>query len=94
MSRSHTGTGSRPPSDPPHPRDERRELDLYDLIEMIWSQRGMIIAVFLVLFVAGAAASFLLLNKTYEARARLLVLLDDEDLTPGAAGSGDGFIIE
>ena len=94
MSRSHTGTGSRPPSDPPHPRDERRELDLYDLIEMIWSQRVMVIAVFLVLFVAGAAASFLLLNKTYEARARLLVLLDDEDLTPGAAGSGDGFIIE
>jgi polysaccharide biosynthesis protein PslE len=94
MSRSHTGTGSRPPSDPPHPRDERRELDLYDLIEMIWSQRGMIIAVFLVLFVAGAAASFLLLDKTYEARARLLVLLDDEDLTPGAAGSGDGFVIE
>lgn len=94
MSRSHTRTGPRPPNDPPRPQDERRELDLYDLIEMVWSQRSMIIAVFLVLFVAGAAASFFLLNKTYEARARLLVLLDDEDLTPGAAGSGDGFIIE
>jgi len=89
-----SGSGSRPPNNTARPEDERRELDLYDLIEMIWSQRGMIIAVFLVLFLAGGAASYLLLNKTYEARARLLVLLDDEDLTPGAAGSGDGFIIE
>jgi polysaccharide biosynthesis protein PslE len=89
-----SGTGPRPPHEPARPEDERRELDLYDLIDMIWSQRAVIIAVFLVLFIAGGAAAYLLLNKTYEARARLLVLLDDEDLTPGAAGSGDGFIIE
>ena len=94
MSRARNGSGTRPPAPPDASGGDRNDLDLYDLIGMIWSQRGMIIAVFLVLFVAGAAASILLLDKTYEARARLLVLLDDEDLTPGAAGSGDGFIIE
>ena len=94
MSRTQSGSGPRPPHDTARPGDERRELDLYDLIEMVWSQRTVIIAVFLVLFIAGGAAAYFMLNKTYEARARLLVLLDDEDLTPGAAGSGDGFIIE
>jgi uncharacterized protein involved in exopolysaccharide biosynthesis len=69
-------------------------LDLFDLIEMIWSQRVIIVVVFLLLFAVGAVGSILMLDRSYEAKARLLVLLDDEDLTPGAAGSGDGFILE
>lgn len=92
MSRAQAGSGHRPP--PPPPSGERRELDLYDLIEMVWAQRITILAVFLILFVVGGAAAYFLLERNYEARARLLVLLDDQDLTPGAAGSGDGFIIE
>ncbi|GJL96703.1 MAG: hypothetical protein DHS20C06_05200 [Hyphobacterium sp.] len=94
MSRTYTGPGQNSHVRSVPADGEQRELDLYDLIEMIWSQRAMVIGIFLLLFVAGAAASVLMLNKTYEARARLLVLLDDEDLTPGAAGSGDGFILE
>ncbi|WP_421791883.1 GumC family protein [Hyphobacterium sp.] len=92
MSRAYAGSGRPPPPTPPH--GERRELDLYDLIEMMWSQRGTILAVFLVIFIVGGAAAYFMLERSYEARARLLVLLDDQDLTPGAAGSGDGFIIE
>lgn len=94
MSRAYTGPGQGPPVPPGSDEESRRDLDLFDLIEMVWSQRGVILVVFLILFAFGAAASILMLNRTYEARARLLVLLDDEDLTPGAAGSGDGFIIE
>lgn len=94
MSRAYSGPGQRPPVPPGPNEGDRRDLDLFDLIEMVWSQRGVILVVFLLLFAFGATASILMLNKSYEARARLLVLLDDEDLTPGAAGSGDGFIIE
>jgi uncharacterized protein involved in exopolysaccharide biosynthesis len=94
MSRAYSGPGQSPPVPPGSDGEPRRSLDLFDLIEMVWSQRGIILVVFLLLFAFGAAASILMLDRTYEARARLLVLLDDEDLTPGAAGSGDGFILE
>ncbi|WP_420432137.1 GumC family protein [Hyphobacterium sp.] len=94
MSRAYSGSGQSPPAPPGPEGENRRSLDLFDLIEMVWSQRVIILVVFLLLFAFGASASILMLDRSYEARARLLVLLDDEDLTPGAAGSGDGFILE
>jgi uncharacterized protein involved in exopolysaccharide biosynthesis len=70
----------------------RRELDLFDVLALAWSERGFIALVFAVLMAIGVAASLLLLKPSYQAEARLLVLLN-EDPTPAAAGWGDGFML-
>lgn len=70
----------------------RQELDLFDVLALAWSQRGLIVLVFAVLMSIGVAASFLMLKPSYTAEARLLVLLN-EDPTPAAAGWGDGFML-
>lgn len=70
----------------------RRELDLFDILALAWSERGFIAIVFAVLMAIGVSASLLLLKPSYTAEARLLVLLN-EDPTPAAAGWGDGFML-
>lgn len=70
----------------------RRELDLFDVLSLAWSERGVIAIVFAVLFVLGAAGALLTMKTTYTAESRFLVLLD-EDPTPAAAGWGDGFML-
>lgn len=74
--------------------DSRGELDLYDLIELAWAQRVLIILVFAVLFVVGAGSAYFLLKPSYEAQARLLLILDDADPTPGTAGAGGAFVLD
>lgn len=77
-----------------HRGDERGELDLYDLIELAWAQRVLIILVFAFLFAVGAGAAILLIKPSYEAQARLLLILDDADPTPGTAGAGGAFVLD
>jgi uncharacterized protein involved in exopolysaccharide biosynthesis len=72
----------------------RRELDLFDLLALAWSQKLFIILVFLLLFVPMAAGAWLMLKPEYVAQSRLLVLLDPEDQAPGAAGSGGAFTLD
>jgi uncharacterized protein involved in exopolysaccharide biosynthesis len=67
---------------------------LFDLISLTWAERGLIALVFAVLFGIGAAAALIMLQPSYESQSRLLVLLDSEDLTPGAAGSGGAFEVD
>mgnify|MGYP001443231404 CR=1 FL=1 len=74
--------------------DERGELDLYDLVELAWAQRVLIILVFAVLFAVGAGAAIMLIKPSYEAQARLLLILDDADPTPGTAGAGGAFVLD
>ena len=77
-----------------HRGDGRGELDLYDLIELAWAQRVLIILVFAVLFAIGAGAAMVLIKPSYEAQARLLLILDDADPTPGTAGAGGAFVLD
>ncbi|MFN3834600.1 MAG: Wzz/FepE/Etk N-terminal domain-containing protein [Glycocaulis sp.] len=72
----------------------RRELDLFDLLALAWSQKLFILLVFLVLFIPMAGAAWVLLKPEYVAQSRLLVLLDPEDQAPGAAGSGGAFTLD
>ena len=76
------------------PAHGRREIDLFDLAAIVWTQKFLIILVFLALFIPGAIAAYTLLTPTYEAETRLLVLLDEDDPTPGAAGSGGAFVLD
>ncbi|MCC5982436.1 MAG: hypothetical protein JJU26_12045 [Oceanicaulis sp.] len=72
----------------------RRELDLFDLLALAWSQKLFILLIFLLLFVPMAGAAWVLLKPEYVAQSRLLVLLDPEDQAPGAAGSGGAFTLD
>ena len=72
----------------------RREMDLFDLLALAWSQKLVIILVFLLLFLPMAAAAWFVLKPEYVAHSRLLVLLDAEDQAPGAAGSGGAFTLD
>lgn len=72
----------------------RRELDLFDLVALAWSQKLLILLIFLVLFVPMAGAAWFVLKPEYVAQSRLLVLLDPEDQAPGAAGSGGAFTLD
>lgn len=82
-------------SDPSGPAAHgRRELDLFDLIAIVWTQKLLIILIFLALFIPGALAAYALLTPSYEAHSRLLVLLDEDNPTPGAAGSGGAFVLD
>lgn len=72
----------------------RREMDLFDLIAIVWTQKLLILLVFLALFIPAAIAAWTLLTPSYEAQSRLLVLLDEENPTPGTAGTGEAFVLE
>ncbi len=72
----------------------RRELDLFDLLALAWSQKLFILLIFLLLFVPMAGVAWVLLKPEYVAQSRLLVLLDPEDQAPGAAGSGGAFTLD
>ncbi|MGJ3230416.1 MAG: GumC family protein [Oceanicaulis sp.] len=71
-----------------------RELDLFDLAAFVWTEKLLAFLVAALVFVPVAVLAWVSLTPTYEATSRLLVILDDTDLTPGAAGSGDAFIID
>lgn len=73
---------------------KRPELDLFDLIALAWSQRIFIVLVSLVIFLPLSIAAYLSLTPTYTAGSRLLVIMDEDDLTPGAAGSGGEFMFD
>ena len=72
----------------------RRELDLFDLAALVWSQRLFMAIVFIAVFLPLAFGAWMVLQPSYEANSRLLVLLDEEDPTPGAAGAGEAFILD
>ena len=72
---------------------ENRELDLFDVIALAWSERFFIILVFAAIFAVGATLSLTQLKPSYEAESRLIVLLD-EDPTPAAAGLGGAFMLD
>lgn len=80
------------PSDPA--AEGRREMDLFDLIAIVWTQKLLITLIFLVLFIPGAIAAYTMLTSSYEAHSRLLILLDEDNPTPGAAGSGGAFVLD
>ena len=82
------------PSDSTADGRARRELDLVDLVAIAWTQRLFIILITLLIFIPLAAAAYLSLTPTYTAGSRLLVIMDDEDLTPGAAGAGGEFMFD
>jgi uncharacterized protein involved in exopolysaccharide biosynthesis len=67
-----------------------RELDLFDLAAFVWTQKLLAIAVAVILFIPLAFLAWNALTPTYTAESRLLVILDENDLAPGAAGSGGG----
>ena len=81
-------------SDSTAQRRARRELDLVDLVAIAWMQRLFIILITLIVFIPLAVMAYLSLTPTYTAGSRLLVIMDDEDLTPGAAGAGGEFMFD
>ncbi|WP_421858497.1 GumC family protein [Oceanicaulis sp.] len=72
----------------------RRELDLVDLVAIAWTQRLFIILITLLVFIPLAVLAYVSLTPSYTAGSRLLVIMDDEDLTPGAAGTGGEFMFD
>lgn len=72
----------------------QRELDLFDLIAFVWTQKLLAIVVAVITFVPLAFLAWTALTPTYEAQSRLLVILDGNDLAPGAAGSGGAFTLD
>jgi len=82
------------PSDSTAQGRARRELDLVDLVAIAWTQRLFIILIALLIFIPLAVGAYLSLKPTYTAGSRLLVIMDDEDLTPGAAGAGGEFMFD
>lgn len=79
--------GSRAPS------GDHGEMDLFDLLALAWSQRGLILVLFAVIFAVGVAASMTLLKPSYQAGLPLLVVLED-DPTPNTAGTGAEFQLD
>ncbi len=71
-----------------------RELDLFDLVAFVWTQKLFAILVAVIIFIPLAFLAWSSLTPTYVAESRLLVILDDTDLTPGAAGSGGAFTLD
>ena len=72
----------------------QRELDLFDLAAFVWTQKLLALLVAIIVFIPLAFLAWNALTPTYEAQSRLLVILDDTDLTPGAAGSGGAFTLD
>lgn len=77
-----------------HARDAGRDLDLFDLIALVWTQKLFAILVAVIIFIPLAFFAFVSIKPSYEATSRLLVIQDEEDLTPGAAGSGGAFTLD
>ena len=76
------------------PRAPSRELGLFDLAAFVWTQKLVAIVVAIIAFVPLAWLAWSALTPTYEAQSRLLIILDDNDLTPGAAGAGGAFTLD
>lgn len=72
----------------------RRDLDLFDLIALLWAQKALAIVTALIVFVPIALLAVTQVTPSYEAVSRLLVIQDDNDLAPGAAGSGGAFTLD
>ncbi len=72
----------------------QRELDLFDLVAFVWTQKLLALVVAVILFFPLAFLAWTALIPTYEAETRLLVILDENDLAPGAAGSGGAFTLD
>lgn len=72
----------------------RRDLDLFDLIALLWTQKALAIVTALIVFVPIALLAVTQVTPSYEAVSRLLVIQDDNDLAPGAAGSGGAFTLD
>jgi uncharacterized protein involved in exopolysaccharide biosynthesis len=75
-------------------RAPARELDLFDLVAFVWTRKLLAIVVAVIVFIPLAFLAFLAIKPSYEATSRLLVIQDEEDLTPGAAGSGGAFTLD
>lgn len=75
-------------------RAPARELDLFDLAAFLWTQKILAVVVAVIVFIPLAWLAWSALTPTYEAQSRLLIILDDNDLTPGAAGSGGAFTLD
>lgn len=71
-----------------------RELDLFDLIAFVWTRKLLAVLITVIVFIPLAFLAFLAIKPSYEATSRLLVIQDEEDLTPGAAGSGGAFTLD
>ncbi|XBQ15676.1 MAG: Wzz/FepE/Etk N-terminal domain-containing protein [Oceanicaulis sp.] len=78
----------------PHARAETRELDLFDLAAFVWTKKLLAILVTVLVFVPAAVLAWFALEPVWRAESRLLVILDQSDLTPGAAGSGGAFTLD
>lgn len=79
-------------SDQAHAR--ARELDLFDLIAFVWVRKLVAIVIAVIVFFPLAFLAFIAIKPAYEASSRLLIIQDEEDLTPGAAGSGGAFTLD
>ncbi len=93
MTRAYHDTGSAEVRAAGTADTSRRELDLFDVIALAWSQKGFIALIFAVIFAVGVGVSLTLLKPSYTAETRLLVLLDSNP-TPTAAGVGDAFMLD
>lgn len=77
-----------------HARETAREIDLFDLIAFVWTQKLLALFIAAVVFVPLALFAYVSIQPSFEATSRLLVIQDEEDLTPGAAGSGGAFTLD
>ncbi|MCC5994847.1 MAG: hypothetical protein JJU18_00570, partial [Oceanicaulis sp.] len=72
----------------------RRDLDLFDLIALLWSQKLFAALIAIIVFTPIAVLAVTRLTPSYEAVSRLLVIQDENDLAPSAAGSGGAFTLD
>lgn len=71
-----------------------REVDLFDLIAFVWTQKFYAALIAGLVFIPLAIFAVTMIKPSYEATSRLLVIQDEDDLTPGAAGSGGAFTLD
>jgi uncharacterized protein involved in exopolysaccharide biosynthesis len=87
-------SGNRRNNEPSRAAQNRRELDIFDLAAFVWTQLWLAVLVALIVFVPLVALAVVSIKPSYESTSRLLVILDDTDLTPGTAGTGGQFILD
>lgn len=75
-------------------RSRARELDLFDLVAFVWTRKILALLVSIIVFIPLAFLAFIAIKPSYEATSRLLVIQDENDLTPEAAGSGGAFTLD
>ncbi len=75
-------------------RARPRELDLFDLVAFVWTRKILALLIAIIVFIPLAFLAFVAIKPSYEATSRLLVIQDENDLTPGAAGSGGAFTLD